>query len=306
MSTPFLEVAARGQNQWWRYALTTVVLLVTFLLVQVASTIVTVASGLVDLKTGEMVGTLPPWLFFAMTAAFPMLGGALLLCVKLIHRRSPSTLLGPGGSLRWPVLIRTGATIFALLGVVTLLQWWLSPGRLRLTFEPQGFLLMLPLVLLLVPLQAATEELFFRGWLMQGLGRGGRWAWPAVVINSGIFALVHLGGGFIEGGLGALDLFYFFGIGALASWVTLRDGRLERAIGLHVGLNLFGFTVVGNESPMVELPTIITDKLVTNDPINMAGLVAVAATIWLTDRWARRETSARTGQAEYVAPVTLR
>lgn len=305
MSNPYLEVAARGQNQWWRYALTIVVLLVTTLLVQVASTIVTVSSGMVDLKTGALVGELPPWLFLSMMAAFPILGGALLLCVKLIHRRSPWTLLGPGGSLRWRVLIRTGATLFALLGVVTLLQWWLSPGSLRLSFEPQGFLLMLPLVLLLVPLQAATEELFFRGWLMQGLGRGGRWAWPAVLINSGLFALLHLGGGFIDGGLGALDLFYFFGIGALASWVTLRDGRLERAIGLHVGVNLFGFTVVGNESPLVELPTLLTDKLVTNDPINMAGLVAAAATLWLTDRWARRQPAVPTGRSEYGAPVTL-
>lgn len=294
MSTPFLEVSNAGRNAWWRYLVTALVLFLTWGLAQIAGSIVMVASGLFDLRTGAMVGKLAPWQFVAMLSSFPVMGAALLLCVKRVHRRAPATLLGPGGGLRWKPAIAAAAIQFGLLGVGTCVQWWIAPGSLHFSFEPRAFLLMLPLVLVLVPLQSATEELLYRGWLMQALGRGGRWKWPAVVISSALFALSHLGSGFIEGGLGALDLLCYLAIALLFAWATLRDGRLERAIGLHAGLNLYGFLVVGSPMPMVELPTLLTDPLVTNDPANLISIGMTALAVWLSGRWTRTEAQSVT------------
>jgi membrane protease YdiL (CAAX protease family) len=88
-----------------------------------------------------------------------------------------------------------------------------------------------PVLLALVPLQAAAEEFLFRGWLLQALGGLGRSPLVAMVLSAVLFTLVH--------GLGTvwgfLDL---VGFAVIAGWLTVRTGGLEAAIALHLATNL--------------------------------------------------------------------
>ena len=100
------------------------------------------------------------------------------------------------------------------------------PGR------PQpGFWGFLVVIILTSPLQAAAEEIFFRGYLMQALGSLVAQPWFGVVVSAVVFALMH--------GVQNPALFLDrLGFGLLAGFLVWRTGGLEAGIGAHVINNI--------------------------------------------------------------------
>ncbi|HMR50500.1 MAG TPA: CPBP family intramembrane metalloprotease [Arachnia sp.] len=84
------------------------------------------------------------------------------------------------------------------------------------------------------PLQAAAEEVFFRGYLMQALGAATGSAWIGVVASSLLFALFH---GVQNPALFTHRLAFGLVMGAL----VLATGGLEAGIGAHIVNNLGAF-----------------------------------------------------------------
>lgn len=85
--------------------------------------------------------------------------------------------------------------------------------------------LMLVLVIVLTPFQAAGEEYVFRGYLLQLVGSWTRFAWIPVVVSLPIFAAGH---GYNIWGLIDVSLF-----GLMAAFLVIRTGGLEAAIAVH-------------------------------------------------------------------------
>jgi membrane protease YdiL (CAAX protease family) len=100
--------------------------------------------------------------------------------------------------------------------------------------EPLGVFI---LALVLIPLQAASEELLFRGYLTQTLGRILRSRLAIVLTVGAAFGLLHLNA------YGPLTVPYFLVLSLIFSLVSLRDDRLELVIGGHAAMNLFAFVV---------------------------------------------------------------
>jgi membrane protease YdiL (CAAX protease family) len=84
-----------------------------------------------------------------------------------------------------------------------------------------------------IPLQAAAEEVVFRGTLMQALGAWVRAPWFAMLVSSAVFALGH------EWSLPSGVATSVFGL--VCAWLTVRTGGLEAAIALHVLHNVSFF-----------------------------------------------------------------
>lgn len=103
-------------------------------------------------------------------------------------------------------------------------------------FSRQSALISLVLVLILVPFQAAAEELMFRGALMQILGAWIKSPVIPIVLPSLLFALAHLYDPWALVQVGIL--------GIVAGWLTWRTGGLEAAISLHVINNLVVFLLL--------------------------------------------------------------
>lgn len=102
------------------------------------------------------------------------------------------------------------------------------------TALPSRDLLISALLLLpIFPFQAAAEELVFRGWLTQTLGQVVRRAWLVAVIVALVFAAGHL----FAGGVVGFIVYVTMSLGFSA--LSLLDGRLELAIGLHAANNIF-------------------------------------------------------------------
>jgi len=111
-------------------------------------------------------------------------------------------------------------------------------GRIDLTDDfgmPQSraFLVAGLVSMALFPLQAASEELAFRGWLTQTLGQFVRRRWILVPVIALLFALAHApyAGPFV------FPVYVIMSIGL--SSLTLLDQRIELAIGAHAANNIF-------------------------------------------------------------------
>lgn len=178
---------------------------------------------------------------------------ALWGCLRVLHRRSLWTLITPSQRIDWSRFLYAGAVWGGLMLLTTAVTVLLYPEEYQLAFEPTAFVQLLVLALLLIPIQASTEELLLRGYLMQGVARWLRSGTAAVVVTSLLFGGLH--GANTEVAVHGLWLTmpYYIGFGLLLAVLTLVDNRLEMALGIHVVNNLVGTVLV--TSPESSLPT---------------------------------------------------
>ena len=135
-------------------------------------------------------------------------------------------------------------------------SFFLYPGSYTWTFDAARFVPLLVVALLLLPLQSASEELFFRGYLMQAFGGWLRRGWAALLVSSFLFAAVHAGNPELAR-FGTGFLLYYAGIGLALGLATLLDDGLEVAIGAHAANNLWGALVVSFPGSVLDTPALL-------------------------------------------------
>ena len=240
---------------WWRSVLGVVFGLSLFLLL--TSVISQAVIGLTWVLTG---GPAPYPEYYSSAFRFERpvgmlavnLGIACLIPISwilmaIVHQVRPRWLWSVQGRIRWRyLLICLGVAAVVLNGVVllsTLIEvpprWSMQPGFL-------GFLLV---IVLTSPLQAAAEEVFFRGYLMQALGSLVARPWFGVVVSALVFALLH--------GTQNLPLFLDrLGFGLLAAVLVWRTGGLEAGIAAHIINNVFAYVLAGLTTSIAEIRAI--------------------------------------------------
>lgn len=185
------------------------------------------------LYTTEALAFLHPVGLLATNLALALLTVIALILVRFVHQRDPRWAMSVRPGLRWGYLLCCLAVAAVVLNAVLLL------GRGSWHADPQAHVwLWLLIVLLTSPLQAAGEEFFFRGYLLQAFGampRDPRTArWFSVLASALVFAFFH--------GVQNPALFVDrFGFGLLAGWLVLLTGGLEAGIACHVANNIFAF-----------------------------------------------------------------
>jgi membrane protease YdiL (CAAX protease family) len=178
--------------------------------------------------------------FALFTAAF----GALFISIRFIDHR-PSRTFGIGFIPNWRIHLGTGLAISAAM-VATLLAGCLIFGHINIQWSAGRFPASTILATFgLLLLAAATEELVFRGFLLQILAEG-MGDWPAVIAMSALFGVMHRG----NPGASLLSTANTAVAGILLSLAYLRTRTLWLSYGIHVGWNLglgviFGFPLSG-------------------------------------------------------------
>jgi membrane protease YdiL (CAAX protease family) len=169
---------------------------------------------------------------WGLVAANLAIGSAILVVaglLRLLHRRRAIWLWSVSPGVRWRFLL---ACFLAGLVVLVGLQFILSGVPV---LNPQngaaGFVVA---ILVTSPIQAAAEEVFFRGYLTQALGLVWRRQWFPVVASALMFALFH--------GVQNPPLFFHrFAFGLIMGALVWRTGGLEASIGVHIANNLGAF-----------------------------------------------------------------
>jgi membrane protease YdiL (CAAX protease family) len=246
----YLELVRLGKNSWWRYALGVVIIAFCWL-----------GLGYLPLMLlpDELLSD-PRFEFIGVNFSIFMMLAGLAVTVKWIHRRPLMSLVTPRESLDWRRIGRAAAVWGVFAALAALLEHLAYPGRYYASFDPRRFFQFAALVLVLTPVQSATEELIFRGYLMQGLRLLTRRPALIAIASSLLFAVPHLMNPEVHQHGALVMSANYFAIGLLLSTVALRDGRLELAIGLHAVNNVFLALVANYEDSALVTESIFTER----------------------------------------------
>ncbi|WP_203897333.1 CPBP family intramembrane glutamic endopeptidase [Virgisporangium aliadipatigenens] len=280
---PFHRLGRLGRHHWWLPPLATLAVLVGIVVVQLVPAIAPLVAGRPDGPDGYPVfgGATDTWL---LVGALGLTIPVVLLAARVLQNRPAGSLSSVTGRLRWRwlgicLLVAVPVPVLTLGGGIALLALTEPAGEAALTLGAWPKVLVgLALTLALVPFQAAGEEYFFRGWLLQAVGGYTRSAIPAIVVSALAFSLAHGLGtrwGFVE-----LVLF-----GLVTGWLAYRTGGLEAAIALHAVNNVVAFALdVITGGPTNDLST-AADMPWQLFVIDVPLLVAYALVVrWLAGR----------------------
>lgn len=266
----YLALADAGRNGWWRYGLGLVLIAASWLIGGGYAYMVTMDAGLFG-SVNE---------FVAINASVLTLLAGVVAVVIVLHGRGWRTLVTPMPRLDWRRMFE-GAAVWIVLAVIcAVAEHLLYPGRYAWSLNLQAWLPFVAAALLLTPLQCAAEELVFRGYLVQALGRVLRHPAGLAVVSAAVFTLPHLFNPEIAAYGAVIMAANYFVMGLFLASVALRDGRLELAIGAHAGNNLLLALFINYEDSVFHTESMFTAGAL--DPVySLVTLVLGALTFHL-------------------------
>lgn len=229
--------------------------------------------------TSEVVKSLPTFGYFlvANLSLILVLVG-LVVGVRLLSSQPLRTLVTTAPSFRWNrFALGAGATFVSLVVSIAV-----SAQRSSVTPKNslREVLPALGLVLLLTPWQVLSEEVLFRGFLLQRIaGAKGRRV-LAVVVSSALFAAMHLANPEAAAGGLLFALVSYGSVGLLLSFLTVREQGLELSVGVHTMNNVFSLVLVSSTVTALPMPSLYS---VPFDPTpSLADLVWMVLVVVLT------------------------
>lgn len=213
---------------------------------------------------GKVWPGLPYLMSFGLLAINALAIPVLALVVRWLHRMTLRDLIAPGRHLDWGMAGRSALVYAVPLLVQVGIGLWNGELRPAETAFPM-FLLLAPVSIVLFTLQASAEELLFRGYLAQGAQVMFRHVVPAALLTALLFTLAHEGSDTRAIWAQRAEIMV---MALFLSWMTVRFGRLEAAMGVHIINNvLFSFFIGGMDFPFPDLLT-----RVDPDPPDLEGL----------------------------------
>jgi uncharacterized protein len=238
---PYQQMLRGRRYRWWKPLLCLLLVIpLALFMMGLAIVPVLIAGWITDanLITTMDITNLGPIGFIYLNLSLIVLIPASGLSIWIVHGIRPRFLSSVAGGIRWRWLLRCIAVILPLwaiyIGLAVLVTPFTSP-------RPTQWVALLIIALLLTPLQAAGEEYFFRGWIMQNVG-----AWfsrpivglvVSLVVSAASFSTLHLSPDpWVLGTIACLAV-----ASGVAAW---RTGGLEAGIVMHAVNNLLTITVV--------------------------------------------------------------
>ncbi|MBD1805420.1 CPBP family intramembrane metalloprotease [Microcoleus sp. FACHB-SPT15] len=287
MIDKFIALAQTGKNEWWRYLLGIlltffswqVVGVVPFILLAVFLQSDSSTESKFNPQISKFEGVEPIFPYIGLNLAFVCFLIGLYIAVRFIHQRRFITLVTPSNKINWSRILQGIGVWWILATLISVIESIISPENYQLTFNPGSFLIFVPIALVLTSLQASTEELFFRGYLMQGIGLTTRKAIIPIVVTSILFMLPHLLNPEVKAGFYLLATYYLL-LALFLAFITVKDNSLELALAAHIGNNLFAVLFVNYTDSALPSPSVFTIQKI--DPVYnlVSSLVIFAGFYW--------------------------
>ena len=229
----------------------------------------------------DAIAKSPMVLLFMLLTFFPLIIGTLM-STTIVHRRAFKTVLTAHTHFRWSRVFFAFALTGIVAGIFMIASHYAGLNPIKYSFDPSRFIKYLPILLLLIPLQSAAEEIVLRGYMNQGLGQYIRNPWIVFAITSALFMSLHLSNPEVSTSAGTathyFTIFSYFAFGMMACVLTYIDGGLESAIGVHVGNNLYLSTIMGYPDSALPTPTIV--QMTPNPSTDMfMGIISMTVLI---------------------------
>jgi len=305
VQSSYINQGEKGVNSVARYFIAIVVMLVFWQIIGAVFYAIPVTYVLmdnnpttsIDPSTGMTTGLDPlvNYIFLNIMMVFFFIG--IFVSIKFIHKRNFKTLITPENKFS-PKKFFIGFGVYGFLVILGCIADYLAaPETYSISFEPSRFFIALPIILILTPIQTTAEELFFRGYVLQGFGSKIKNTVILSVISGVIFMLPHLMNPEVGKSLsmGALETFsgviYYFLVGFIFSIITIKTNSLEVAIGSHMVNNLIGALLVGFSDSVLQTNTIFfTTRF---EPVFNLVLIIVTAIVfyYIVTKWIKSPKS---------------
>jgi membrane protease YdiL (CAAX protease family) len=196
----FLKNAFEGQNHIWRYLLGILVVFVGYFIGQL------IMMGILAMKVDFDISVLQD---FESTMDFSVVGldqntglillllmfimalAALYFVVKFLHGKEFLKLVTTRRKVDYgKILFGFGFWLLVML-VMEAGSYFISPENYQFRGISADFFILIAISLLILPVQTSFEEIFFRGYIMQGTAYFVQNKWFPVVFSSVLFGLVH-------------------------------------------------------------------------------------------------------------------
>lgn len=294
-----------GKNDWWIYLLGIIAAFMGYLLFQLIIMVPLISAATSNgismteiaenpniLFNPEKVGINKSLLLALMMGMFVFALLFFWLTIKFIQQKTLTSIITGFEKIRWKRYFFSFAIWGSLITILTVLSYFMSPGDIELRFNANQFFILLIVAVIFIPIQTATEELIFRGYLMQGFSqftlttkfnyfsflkgkiievisfpklnvllikfskrflRNG--IFP-LIITSVLFGLMHASNPEAKAhGLLIMMPYYMF-FGTFLATITLLDEGSELAMGIHCANNLFSSLLVCSKNSVLQTDAI--------------------------------------------------
>lgn len=299
MKTSFLDAGKQGKNHWVYYFLGFLCIITSawfgvFISTLISDFLVQISVFLErETDTHHAINSwldiwFLPWItnYLISTIPFFFLLGGIFTTTKWIHQRKLITLLNPMGSMQWRRLTLGFGIWFCMLSIQLFVEFLWMPKQFEWSVHPLQWLVFFPIALILTPLQTSTEELLFRGYFLQSMGQLIKQPVILAIATSLPFAMTHFSNSEMNRGSFWTGLTYGI-LSLFLAAVTLKDNRLELALGIHAANNLFILLIVNSADSSLRSPSLLT-QVAFLDPkisflITLIGAIAAYTFLFKDD-----------------------
>lgn len=199
--------------------------------------------------------------------------------IRSMHRRTFSMTVNGRENIRWNHIVSGFLFWFILQLVYIAISYIVTPDNFVLQFEPDKFVPLLVITLLMIPFQTTYEEYIFRGYLAQGVAAWTKSRWLAICIPGLLFGLMHFANTEVaEHGVWVTMPHYII-IGLAFGLIAVLDDGIELPIGMHLANNLSICWFVTNKTSSLRTPAVFEQKEIFH-VAETAGLV-IAITLFI-------------------------
>jgi len=237
----FISQAQSGRNSWLSYLSVILITFGFFFMGQFPLTIILLKTGQTEINYTESIAKhiSYPLFFILLNLQFILALAALLLSVYLVHRRSPQSLITGSTKFRWNRLGWGMLVTILILVISEIVYYSLYADNYVWQFDSEKFFPFMMVAILTFPIQISFEEIFFRGYILQGFSLSTRsifWGW---IFSSVLFGLAHSFNTEVSefGMLKMMIVYISLGLGL--GFVTIYSQGLEIAMGFHLVNNLY-------------------------------------------------------------------
>ncbi len=246
---PFLDNAQSGKNSWWIYIISSIAVF----LVMILGTAFTV----------EILNTFnnnPLNFILGMGVGFAFSLILLYLIARFLHHKKLISLINTKKHVRWSQIFK-GAILWALLFSLIYIPYiLLNPSGFKFSFNFYPFLILVIISFLCFPIQAFFEEIFFRGYLIQGFSLVFKRAIIPLIITSILFGVIHASS-LSNLNQTLLVIVSTSTMGLLYGIVTLADNGIELAAGAHIANNLLMAIILNpGDTTLSNLPSLFVSS----------------------------------------------
>ncbi len=225
-----------------RYVIGSLIIVFAFFVAQLPHTLAVInAVGLDQLGSLDVAGILQALpsntTLVLMLLPFALVAVLVLVLIRRLHDSSIRAFITSRAKIDWKRIGFAFTAIVLLNSLFFIISYYTNPSDFQWNFDPQAFAILFLIAIVLVPLQTSAEELFFRGYLMQGFGQIFKNRIFPLLITSLLFGFMHFGNPEIDK-LGPLLMVSYVSMGFFFGIITLMDEGLELALGYHAGNNL--------------------------------------------------------------------